>query len=58
MEWQLAEQTIDNNSHVVADQQVLDNERTLSGKCTVAVLGVSSRLSCDQQQLLLPTVSY
>lgn len=53
MEWQLAEQTIDNNSHVVADQQVLDNAQTLSGKGTVAVHGVSSRLSHNQQQILL-----
>ena len=58
MEWKLAEQTIDNNSPLVADQQVLDNAQNLSGKGTVAVHGVSSRLSYDQQQTLLPTVSY
>jgi hypothetical protein len=32
LEWQLAEQTIDNNSPVVADQQVLDNAHTGNGK--------------------------
>jgi hypothetical protein len=58
MEWQLAEQTIDNISPVVADRQVLDNAQTVSGKGTVAVHGVSSRLSYDQQQMLLPTISY
>jgi hypothetical protein len=58
MEWQFAEQTIDNNSRLVADQQVLDNAHTGNGKGTVAVHGVSTRLSYDQQQMLLPTVAH
>jgi hypothetical protein len=58
MEWQLAEQTMDNNISMVANQQMLDNANTVNGKGTVAIHGVSARLSCDQQQMLLPTVSY
>jgi hypothetical protein len=58
MEWQFAEQTIDNIISMVADQQMLDNAHTVNGKGTVVVHGVSSRPSCDQQQMLLPTVSH
>jgi hypothetical protein len=57
MEQQLVEQTIDNNISIV-DDQMLDNAHIVNHKCAVAVHGVSSRLSFDQQQMLLPTVSY
>ena len=40
MEWQFAEQTIDNNISMVADQQMLDHAHTVNGKGTVAVHGV------------------
>jgi hypothetical protein len=58
MEWQLAEQTIDNYISMVVVQQMLDNAHIVNGKGTVAVHGVASRLSCDQQEMLLPTVSH
>jgi hypothetical protein len=55
MDWQFAEQSIDNNISMVADQQMLDNAHTVNRKGTTAVFGASSRLSYDQQQMLLPT---
>jgi hypothetical protein len=57
-EWQFAEQRIVNNISMVVDQQMLENGQTVNGKGTVAVHGVSSSMSCDQQQMLLPNVSY